>query len=98
MFYGYNAETVWKDHTIVWKGVCVIVKRKIRNGRVKINGSWYYPNDLHLEYDGRCDHHWFYFGIYHDLFAAVSLHSPVMEGDESHIIDGKLPWLFWYQK
>lgn len=79
----------------------MIFKRKVRNGRVKVRGTWFYPSKLHMKYDGRCDGHWFYFGTYANEPTFVSLHSSAetVDGEDGpHIVDGKLPWMFWYQK
>lgn len=76
----------------------MVIKRKVRDGRVKIKGAWFYPSSLHMEYDGRCDGHWFYFACYFEEPTYVNLHSSTETEDGPHIVDGKLPWMFWYTK
>lgn len=40
------------------------VLRKIRNGRVKIGGDWFYPDSQFRQYDGRLDGMVYAFGLY----------------------------------
>jgi len=50
--------------------------RKIRNGRVKIGGIWYYPSKWYKQdkgYDGRLDGQWWVFGRYPDMLEHVAL-------------------------
>ena len=75
----------------------MIFKRKVRNGRVKVKGTWFYPSSLHMKYDGSCDGHWFYFGTYAYEPTFISLHSSVDPNIAPHIVDRKLPWMFWYR-
>ena len=74
----------------------MLPKRKIRNGRVKINGSWYYPNDYHMKYDGRLDGRQFYFGTYRGDDTLISIHSNDEEDNQIPFEDWA-PWLFWYK-
>jgi len=39
--------------------------RKVRNGRVKIDGEWFYLRDNHREYAGEMDGGWYMFGRYY---------------------------------
>lgn len=41
------------------------VIRTIKNGRVKIHGRYYYPNNVYEEYDGRLDSMRYAFGLYY---------------------------------
>ena len=81
--------------------------RTVKNGRVKIGGKWYYPQQNHMPYDGRCDGFRFHFGTYPPPFDAVSLHSlagaidsdddnAIMEGP--HCVDGHYPWAWWVEE
>jgi hypothetical protein len=38
--------------------------RKIKNGKVKINGKIYAPVEHHWQYKGELDGHWYAFGLY----------------------------------
>ncbi len=38
--------------------------RKIRQGRVKIGGKWFRPDETHMKYDGRLDGMVYLFGLY----------------------------------
>ena len=42
----------------------MVILRKVRRGRVKINHCWYKPNETYMEYDGKLDGQWLAFGVY----------------------------------
>lgn len=83
------------------------VIRKIRNGRVKIFGRWYYASDQYEKYDGRLDGLRYAFGLYErdgvlqdfvylwggerQFHTIEDLKEPVPEMLE----DGGLPWCWW---
>lgn len=76
------------------------VCRKIRNGRVRIYGRWYYPSERFTKYDGRLDGSRWRFGLYWSegqMMNICGLHSEV--GDDSWpgraCVDGKFPWYWW---
>lgn len=78
------------------------VTRKIRNGRVKINRTWFAPDERHLKYDGRLDGMTFLFGLYYEADrwkkAYVFMHSrvpPEEEDNRSDVVDGRFPWIWW---
>jgi len=69
-------------------------KRKIKNGRVKINNHWYTPRG---DYDGRLDGMTYLFGTY-DSPDYVYLHSRQDVKEDfpgSSCVDGKFPWAWW---
>lgn len=72
-------------------------KRKVRNGRVKINNIWYYPSNYHMNYEGQLDGHQFYFATYYGDPNLISLHSNVEEDNQISFAVWS-PWLFWYKK
>ncbi len=85
--------------------------RTIVDGRVLIDGRYFYPEDKHMEYDGRLDGLRYHFGLYRTgnrYSGFISLirqeGSPVgfdptdpdsYSENRPEIIDGYLPWLFW---
>ena len=74
------------------------VTRTIKQGKVRINGRYYRPRNIHMEYDGQLEGQRYIFGLYGDNEAFVSLtaahpYHPAEPGPE--IIKGRLPWLFW---
>lgn len=79
--------------------------RKIRNGRVKINGVWFYPSDYYLKYDSRLDGMTFRFGLFYtgDKWERkqVYMHSRVPEEpyrQRSDVINGRFSWEWWRPK
>lgn len=82
--------------------------RTIRDGRVLIDGRYYYPDDRWMEYDGRLDDLRYHFGLYKHKPELISMirqeDSPVgfdptdpasYSENRPEIIDGSAPWLFW---
>jgi hypothetical protein len=88
------------------------VLRKIRNGRVKVGGLWYRPDEIHQKYDGRCDGMVYLFGRYEYHEGQLGSHILAMWGtekaarheDETHpygpelMEDGSIPWYFWHEE
>lgn len=79
-----------------------LVLRKIRNGRVKIYGSWYEPTDQFMKYDGRLDGRWYWFGTYVNEDRFISLwgsddykNSKEKFGEGAECVNGELVWMFW---
>jgi len=79
-----------------------LVLRKIRNGKVKIYGSWYEPKDLYMKYDGRLDRRWYWFGTYwnEDRFVSLWGSDDYKNGKEEfakgeEVVDGYFVWMFW---
>jgi hypothetical protein len=73
------------------------VKRKIRNGRVKIYGQWYEAYDYHREYKGELDGLIGLFGRYEYNDSHVNLWG-FEEFDwenQPHHIDKYIYWIFW---
>lgn len=46
-----------------------LVERTVRNGKVKINGVWYMPDDSSFAYDGRLDGVRCLFGLYPNYYS-----------------------------
>lgn len=84
--------------------------RTVRNGRVKIGGRYYRPQERYFAYDGRCEGHRFLFGRYPAPWLPGGYEPHVClwgteeacrsGGDEGHanaphVVDGSLPWAFW---
>jgi hypothetical protein len=85
-----------------------LVKRKIRSGRVRINKKVFVPQQNYLEYDGRLDGMWYWFGVYPkhtplgvEMGDKVSLwgtdemyhHQTDTYGPEC--VDNTFPWQWW---
>jgi hypothetical protein len=88
-------------------GMKRLVIRTIRNGRVKINGRVFVPDQRYMAYDGRLDGMRYAFGLYATseiLKPFVSLWGSEKEfrGDKNterpEIVDGALPWVFWFEQ
>lgn len=89
----------------------MIVIRKIKNGRVKINGIVYAPDDPHRQYNGELDGMWYAFGVYPDpspvdgkrfisLWGTLEQYNSPGVLDETfgktpNCIDGIFHWSFW---
>ena len=80
------------------------VTRKIRNGKVKVSGSWYKPSEQFLKYDGRLDGMWYCFGVYSgfmpkkiiSLWGSLDYKKGIEKfGKGKEVVDGCLPWLWW---
>jgi hypothetical protein len=85
------------------------VDRKVRNGRVKIFGRWFYPSEQWLKYDWRLDEVWYHFGLYEGapgdlkdfgfLLGTTESSKKSMRGEEydhgPELIDGHFPWCWW---
>jgi len=74
-----------------------LVKRKIRNGHVKINHRWYKPRDPWLGSELQ-NGTWAWFGRYPGSDErVVALHSFIGYSyeDQPNVIDGKIFWYFW---
>lgn len=82
--------------------------RKIRNGRVKIDGHWFMPRDHHRPYQGELDGQVSLFGRYYvgdkpqpyvSLWGSKKMadaHPDDMDmSAEGNVIDGKIYWLWW---
>ncbi len=85
--------------------------RTIVDGRVLVDGRYFYPEDKHMEYDGRLDGLRYHFGRYYVGDKPTNLISMIRQVDSPvgfdpdnpasysenrpEIIDGGLPWLFW---
>ena len=85
-----------------------MLMRKIRNGRVKINGNWYVPSFNHIPYDSRLDGEKWVFAVYEKEDKFVSLWGSEAEykakteeervklwSKRKDIIDGYFPWQWW---
>ena len=79
-----------------------LVLRKIRNGKVKVYGNWYVPDDTYLKYDGRLDGLWYWFGVFIHNDGMVSLwgsddykRGKVGFGKGLECVDGYFVWSFW---
>lgn len=83
------------------------VMRTIRNGRAKILGRWFYPDEKWLKYDGRLDGLKYHFGLYStgekmENFVCLwgseeeyrSKQVSTMENDPA-CVDGAYPWAWW---
>lgn len=71
--------------------------RTVKNGKVKIKGATYTPDKRYVEYDGRLDGVKCYFGVYNMEDKLVALVEPE-DGSDLHVVDGTLPWYFWYKE
>lgn len=85
------------------------VVRKIRHGRVKINGRWFVPKQYAhdaIPYDGRLDGMRYLFALYPYLPTLANLHSEARLMGKSveeieaawpgpECVDGKFSWCFW---
>jgi hypothetical protein len=80
--------------------------RTVRDGKVRIGGVDYRPNETHRPYDGRLDGMRFLFGRYFTgskIEPFVSLWGTEQAArdpeanlaDEPQCVDGHLPWDFW---
>ena len=86
----------------------MIVLRKIRNGRVKYGGIWFYPRQDNKKYDGRLDGLTMAFGIYSDpigtrdngfisLWGYSDMYYKGMDyWPGSNCIDNNFYWDWWY--
>ena len=84
------------------------VIRKIRSGRAKILGVWYYPDDRFMEYDGRLDGMQYAFGLYWNgderdeslvcLWGTKEQYNFEADDWGPELVDGAFPWLFWHPK
>jgi hypothetical protein len=82
------------------------VIRTVRNGRVKINGNIYRPDETHMKHDGRLNGKRFAFGLYAGKPDLISLWGteeeygkPVsVDHNGPQVVNGSVPWLFWYAK
>ena len=78
-----------------------MVIRTIRHSRVKIKGKWYYPPD---GYDGRLDGLRMLFALYpeaDEIFVFLWGSKQCLDGDEDdhpEMVDGTLPWCWWYPR
>jgi len=77
------------------------VTRTIKNGRVKINGNTYKPDEKSVKYDGRLDGTRYVFGVYTGLEDVVAMWGKeetskiLVNTAASEIINGTLPWYWW---
>lgn len=81
--------------------------RKIRNGRVRIKGKWFYPREDSRKYKGELDGSKFAFGLYwggHCFLDFICLwgtekayHSddPSVDWPGPNYIDGFFQWAWW---
>lgn len=76
------------------------VKRKIRNGQVKIFHRIYVPVDPHYPYNGELDGFTGYFGSYPETPDRVSLIDVDDAPWDARIapISGVIKWLWWREK
>jgi hypothetical protein len=85
------------------------VIRKIRTGRAKILGRWYYPSEIHLEYDGRLDEMRYAFSLYYDTegnledFVGLwgterAFRNPDEDWPGPECFDGYFNWYWWHTK
>ena len=93
---GYKKDIIQKEY----KNRRMTVLRKIKNGRVKIYGRYYYPHDYHREYKGELEGLNAYFGLYRysDHKAVCLMYFPGFfesgENEPNHI-DGYVYWIVW---
>jgi len=89
-----------------------IIRRTIKDGKVRVFGRFFYPSSKYMEYDGRLDGLCYIFGLYYEngeLLDKISLIA--MDGkptrfdpnnpdtyreNQPEVIDEYIPWLFWY--
>lgn len=79
------------------------VTRTIRQGRAKILGHWYYPDNKYLEYDGRLDGLRYIFGVYwngdrrEESFVSLWGPSdyPTTQQYGPELVEGFFPWVWW---
>lgn len=81
--------------------------RTIKNGRVKINGTWFYPDTRYLQYDGRLDGKRYAFGLYWlnsktimadyvNLWGTEEAYKNIDSWPGPECVDGYFNWQFWY--
>lgn len=78
------------------------VRRLVRNGRVKVYGSWYRPDEQFQPYKGEMDGLYYWFSLYGDEYPTIvmwgneSQHDgPIGEYGPELVKDGSLPWTWW---
>ena len=83
------------------------VFHKIRNGRVKIGGRWFYVNDRFRQYKGELDGLRYAFGVYRgesfvSLWGSEAEYrdtSNVGNHTRPEVVDGGLmPWVWWNER
>lgn len=78
--------------------------RTVKDGKVRIRGRWYRPDELHLPCDGRLDGYRFLFGLYEGMEDLAALWGTEeayrSDSEEPHYgpecVDGTFPWYFWH--
>lgn len=80
------------------------VTRTIKNGRVKINGNIYKPDEKFAKYDGWLDGMRYIFGLYEgeedfvSMWGKEEVPNNLAIIEEPEIINGTLPWYWWHKE
>ena len=85
--------------------------RTVKDGKVKVWGKWFKPDEHHLKHDGRLEGIRFLFGVYwrvakdrlgyeHYMLALWGTEEHAKSKDPEfpngpEIVDGTVPWYFW---
>ena len=92
--------TLEKTLSRVWRPIRGV--RTVRNGRVRLHGRTWKPDERHAIYDGRLDGQRFFFIEYRDpVEPLVALWGSEAEYREEpnpvspQVVEGTLPWYFW---
>lgn len=76
------------------------VTRTIKDGRVKIYGRIYRPDNCYMTYDGRLDGMRYMFGLYYRSDGELEdfVYLGCMEGSRTfgpECVEGHFPWMWW---
>lgn len=77
--------------------------RTVRDGKVRIRGRWYRPDECYMVYDGRLDGRRFLFALYKGKEELAGLwgtekayRDPTDDSQGPECVGGTYPWYFWH--